>query len=99
MKLQNLVAASSVLELARLEPGTTAEEVVDLASLDVVRQAGDEECVDRPGFVGELREELWKRVVDVVRIVRLVIRRHFSPAGGKVGGGNNKRRRREMTCK
>lgn len=75
--VQNLVAASGVLELARLESGTTAEEVVDLTSLDVVRQAGDEECVDRPRFVGEMLERLWERIVDVVRIVWLVIRSHF----------------------
>lgn len=99
-KLQNLIAASSVLELTRLESGTAAEEIVDLPSLNVVRQARDKERVNRPRFVGELRRKrmgIRMRMVDVVRFVRLVIR-HFSLAAGEVDGGN-KRRRRELTCK
>ena len=42
----NLVAAASVLELAGVEAGTTAEEVVNLTRLDIVWEARDEESVD-----------------------------------------------------
>lgn len=45
-KSNNLVAAAGILELARIEAVTAAEEVVDLSRLDVVGETGDEECVD-----------------------------------------------------
>lgn len=98
-QITNLVAASGVLELTRLESETAPEKIVDLASLNVARQARDKESVNRPRFVGEpwQRRRKRMRIVDVVRIVRLVIR-HFPLAGGEFDGGNT-RRRSELTCK
>lgn len=46
-KSNDLVAATRVLELARVEARAPAEEVVNLTRFDVVREAGDEERVDR----------------------------------------------------
>lgn len=42
----NLVATAGVLELARVETGAAAEEVVNLTRLDIVGESGDEERVD-----------------------------------------------------
>lgn len=42
----DLISATGVLELARVEPRAAAEEVVNLAGFDVVREARDEESLD-----------------------------------------------------
>jgi heme/copper-type cytochrome/quinol oxidase subunit 2 len=42
-KCNNLISAASVLELAGFEPGSPAKEIINLAVLDVLGKAGDEE--------------------------------------------------------
>ena len=42
----DLIAATSVLELGRVEAWTAAEEVMNFTGLDVVGKAGDEQRVD-----------------------------------------------------
>lgn len=61
----NLVAAACVLEKAGVETGAAAEEVVDLAGLDVVGEARDEDGVDfrvGRGYRGRLGRR-WRREV------------------------------------
>lgn len=70
-KCNNLVATASVLELARVEAGTAAKEVVNLTRLDVVGEAGDEERVDGVAVV-EFLNWRWLLMVEVVRVVRRV---------------------------
>lgn len=57
-KSNDLIAAAGVLELARVETRTAAEEVVNLASFDVIGEAGDEEGVDAVAAVVRLGEEV-----------------------------------------
>lgn len=70
-KCNNLVATASVLELARVEAGTAAKEVVNLTRLDVVGEAGDEERVDGVAVV-EFLNWRWLLMVEEVRVVRRV---------------------------
>lgn len=76
-KLFNLVATAGVLELARVETGAAAEEVVNLTRLHVVGESGDEERVDStPVLVAAAVVVLlrwWLRwlLEEVVGIVRL----------------------------
>lgn len=42
-KCNNLISAASVFELASFKPGSPAKEIVNLAVLDVLWKAGDEE--------------------------------------------------------
>ncbi|KAG5564507.1 hypothetical protein RHGRI_000627 [Rhododendron griersonianum] len=52
----DLIDAACVLELARVEAGTAAEEVVNLEGIDVVREAGDEEANAVCGGIDVVRE-------------------------------------------
>lgn len=45
-KGNHLITMASILELARIKSMVAAEEVVDLASLDVIGESGDEKRVD-----------------------------------------------------
>jgi hypothetical protein len=70
---ENLAAAAGILELARVEAGAAAEEVVNLTRLDVIREPRHEECVDpAPVLVVVLLWWWWwVVVVEVVGIVGL----------------------------
>lgn len=75
-KCHNLVATAGVLELARVETGAAAEEVVNLTRLDIVGESGDEERVDSTpvlvvAVVVFLRWWLRWLLEEVVGIVRL----------------------------
>lgn len=70
-KKKDLVATASVLELARVEAGTAAKEVVNLTRLDVVGESGDEERVDGVAVV-EFLNWRWLLMVEEVRVVRRV---------------------------
>lgn len=78
-KSNNLAAATSVLELARIEAGTAAKEVVDLAGFDIVGEARNEEGVDAVAIVVE---PVLRCLVEVVWIVRLLVSHRCSLAGG-----------------
>lgn len=75
-----LIATASVLKLARIESMVTAEEIVDLTGLDVVREARDEECVDLLLQLGidmnnrnrRKRTRLMLKVVRRVEISRMI---------------------------
>lgn len=97
----DLITAAGVLELARVEPRATAEEVVDLPGLHVVGESGDEQRVDQPLLAaGEARAVVRHRRRDrqVVGIVGLVrhytgdeIARPRNTVGGGGGGGGEER--------
>lgn len=92
-KCNSLVAAAGVLEEAVVEAGAAGEEVVDLAGLDVVGEAGDEERDDALPRVRVL--ERLGRVQVVVGIPHR--RRAGRQVGAAVGeahlGGRAARRR------
>lgn len=83
---ENLVAAAGVLQLARVEAGAAAEEVVNLTRLDVIWEPRHEERVDSvPVLVVVLLWWWWLVVVEVVRIVGLEMS-HFDGRDWKQGG-------------
>lgn len=53
-KSNDLIATASKLKLTKIEPGATAEEIVNFTGLDIVREAGDKKGVNMALFIGNL---------------------------------------------
>ena len=49
-----MISTASKLELTKIEPGATAEEIVNFTGLNIVREAGDKKGVNMALFIGNL---------------------------------------------